>query len=187
MSNYEATRYDFDGANLQDVEGVNTGIVLPWSDSSIPSGFLECDGSAVSRSTFATLFGVIGTTWGAGDGSTTFNVPDFTDRCCVHNSPTKTFATTGGANTVASTGNVGGSSGNTTISTPTLASHNHPGAAAPMMGSGTNAGGTAAQMFATSGSTGGGGSHSHPFSGTFTGDAGSVLQPYLTIVYIIKT
>ena len=76
MANYEATRYNFDGANLSDVEGVNTGIVIPWSSASVPSGFLECDGSAVSRTTYSALFAVVGTTWGSGDGSTTFNLPD---------------------------------------------------------------------------------------------------------------
>ena len=44
--------------------------------SSAPTGWLACDGSAVSRSTYATLFSAIGTTWGTGDGSSTFNVPD---------------------------------------------------------------------------------------------------------------
>ena len=44
--------------------------------SSIPTGFLNCDGSAVSRETYAALFAIIGTTWGVGDGSTTFNIPD---------------------------------------------------------------------------------------------------------------
>jgi microcystin-dependent protein len=43
---------------------------------SIDPGFLACDGSAVSRTTYASLFSAIGTTYGAGDGSTTFNVPD---------------------------------------------------------------------------------------------------------------
>jgi hypothetical protein len=63
MANYEATRYDFDGANLTGIEGTLTGTILPWSDSSIPTGFLECDGSAVSRSTYSGLFAVIGTTY----------------------------------------------------------------------------------------------------------------------------
>ena len=53
-----------------------TGLILPYGASSAPSGFLLCDGSAVSRSTYSVLFGVIGTTWGSGDGSSTFNVPD---------------------------------------------------------------------------------------------------------------
>lgn len=53
---------------------------LPYAGSSIPTGWLECDGSAVSRTTYAALFAAISTTWGAGDGSTTFNLPDFRDR-----------------------------------------------------------------------------------------------------------
>jgi len=53
-----------------------TGVILPYGGASAPTGFLLCDGSAVSRTTYATLFGVISTTYGAGDGSTTFNVPD---------------------------------------------------------------------------------------------------------------
>ena len=52
------------------------GIVMVQAVSAIPSGWLECDGSAVSRTTYATLFTAIGTAYGTGDGSTTFNVPD---------------------------------------------------------------------------------------------------------------
>ena len=59
---------------------VFTGTIIPYGGSSAPSGFLLCDGSAVSRTTYATLFGVIGTTFGSGDGSTTFNVPDLRGR-----------------------------------------------------------------------------------------------------------
>lgn len=55
---------------------VPTGAILPYGGSSAPSNFLLCDGTAVSRSTYATLFGVIGSTYGTGDGSTTFNLPD---------------------------------------------------------------------------------------------------------------
>ena len=44
--------------------------------TTVPSGYLECDGSAVSRTTYADLFSALGTTWGSGDGSTTFNIPD---------------------------------------------------------------------------------------------------------------
>ena len=52
------------------------GTVLPFAGANAPAGFLLCDGSAVSRTEYAELFAVIGTTWGAGNGSTTFNLPD---------------------------------------------------------------------------------------------------------------
>ena len=56
--------------------GVPSGSMLPFAGSASPTGWLLCDGQAVSRTTYATLFATIGTTWGAGDGSTTFNLPD---------------------------------------------------------------------------------------------------------------
>jgi microcystin-dependent protein len=57
-----------------------TGAILPFAGTSAPTGFLMCDGTAVSRSTYATLFAVIGTAYGTGNGSTTFNLPDYRDR-----------------------------------------------------------------------------------------------------------
>ncbi len=56
--------------------GVPPGTVLPYAGSTAPTYYLMCDGSAVSRTTYAALFAVIGTTFGTGDGSTTFNLPD---------------------------------------------------------------------------------------------------------------
>jgi len=58
------------------VQGVPSGAVFCLAVSSVPADYLECNGAAVSRSTYAALFAVIGTTYGAGNGSTTFNVPD---------------------------------------------------------------------------------------------------------------
>jgi microcystin-dependent protein len=59
------------------------GAVLPYAGTGVPSGWLLCDGSPVSRSTYATLFGVIGVQYGAGNGSTTFNLPDLRGRVVV--------------------------------------------------------------------------------------------------------
>lgn len=59
------------------------GVVSQFAGSSAPTGWLMCDGSAVSRSTYADLFSAIGTTWGSGDGSTTFNLPDGRSRLPV--------------------------------------------------------------------------------------------------------
>tara|TARA_R100001224_G_scaffold108631_1_gene85179 strand:- start:1947 stop:2501 length:555 start_codon:yes stop_codon:yes gene_type:complete len=184
MSNYEATRYDFTGANLTGIEGIPTATIVPWSSSSVPSGFLECDGSAVSRSTYSALFAIVGTTYGTGDGATTFNVPNLADNVCVGKSNNKALASTGGANTVTSTGNVGGTTGAHTLTTSELPSHTHPQGNAG--GPGGNRDGYAPNPARTD-STGSGSSHSHNMSATFTGDATSVLQPYLTLIYIIKT
>jgi len=191
MANYEATKYDFSGANLTGIEGIPTATIVPWSSASVPSGFLECDGAAVSRTTYADLFAIVGTTYGTGDGSTTFNVPDLQDNVAVGKSPGKALASTGGANTVAVTasGNVGGSTANASLSSPQLASHSHPGGGtrAPS----PNLGGPQNNFFSPTGtgSTGSGGGHSHNMSANFSGNTEnpSVLQPYLTIIYIIKT
>ena len=59
---------------------VPPGTVVAYAGSTPPSGWLQCDGLAVSRSEYAELFAAIGTTWGAGNGSTTFNLPDFRGR-----------------------------------------------------------------------------------------------------------
>jgi len=190
MANYEATKYDFDGANLTGIEGIPTATIVPWSDSSEPSGFLECNGAAVSRTTYADLFAIIGTTYGAGNGSTTFDLPDLQDNVAVGKSGTKNLASTGGANTVSSTGNVGGSTANATLSVAQLASHDH----------GMNVGGRAmaqnqldqelsgqAPEGKVTFNTGSGSGHQHNMSANFTGDATSVVQPYLTVIYIIKT
>lgn len=56
-----------------------TGVILPYGGVTAPTNFLLCDGSAVSRTTYANLFTVIGTRYGAGNGSTTFNVPKLND------------------------------------------------------------------------------------------------------------
>lgn len=64
--------------NLGATSVVATGTIIPFGSASVPSGYLACDGSAISRSTYSALFSVIGTTWGTGDGSTTFNLPNFT-------------------------------------------------------------------------------------------------------------
>jgi len=192
MSNYEATKYDFDGANLTGIEGIPTATIVPWSSASVPSGFLECNGAAVSRTTYADLFAIVGTTYGAGDGSSTFNVPDLQDNVAVGKSNNKALASTGGANTVTSTGNVGGSTANATLSTAQLASHSH---AIPQL---DNSGGQVGEVTRPDNSKdtdnhpntaniGSGQGHAHNMSATFSGDATSVVQPYLTIIYIIKT
>jgi microcystin-dependent protein len=187
MANYEATRYDITGSNLTGVQGVGTGTIIPWSASSIPAGFLECDGSSVSTSTYAALFAIIAYTYGGSGAS--FNLPDCRDRILVNKSNTKSLTQTGGANTVAGTGNVSANLANTTLTTNQIPSHTHQTSNVTYGGTGNypaNAGYQSNTM--ASPGAGGDGAHSHTISSAnFTGDATSVLQPYLTLIYIIKT
>lgn len=198
MTTYETAKYSFDGANITGLAGLNTGLIIPWSTTTAPSGFLECDGTAVSRSTYATLFAVVGTTYGVGNGTTTFNLPDLTDKTVVARSiaNSKSLAQTGGANTVTPTGNISGSTGSTTLSTCQIPSHSHSlrtagnGPAGVIITSmcssfGFNNSGSTSNNPITN--TGGGQSHNHTLSANFAGSANSVLQPYLVLMYIIKT
>jgi len=185
MANYEATRYDFDGANLTGIEGIPTATIVPWSTASVPTGFLECNGQAVSQATYSALYAIIGTTYGDPGGGN-FNVPDLQDNVPIGKSNTRAVATTGGANTVTSTGNVAGSTANATLSVAQLAAHTH-----------TQIGGspgvpTNPQFLnlignSQTGSAGQDGGHAHNMAANFVGDATSVIQPYLTVMYIIKT
>jgi microcystin-dependent protein len=60
------------------VAAVLSGTVMEWGGASVPDGYLLCNGAAYSRAVYAALFAAIGTTQGAGDGFTTFNVPNIT-------------------------------------------------------------------------------------------------------------
>lgn len=60
-----------------------SGVIVAFGGTVAPSGWFVCDGTAVSRTTFSNLFTAIGTLWGAGDGSTTFNLPDLQGRMAV--------------------------------------------------------------------------------------------------------
>lgn len=94
------------------------GSMLDFAGTAAPAGFLLCDGSAVSRSTYAALFASIGTTWGAGDGLSTFNLPNMQRRTSIGSGGT---AISGPANTV---GSVGGEEAHVLV-TGELASHTH--------------------------------------------------------------
>ncbi len=93
--------------------GLPAGIMFDYAGGVVPSGFALCDGTAINRTTYAELFANIGTTWGPGDGSTTFNLPDFRRRAAVGSGGTGT-AVLGNA-----VGNTGGSED------PTLKAHAH--------------------------------------------------------------
>ena len=66
--------------DIHDAGALPTGSYIQFAGSQAPAGFLVCNGGEISRTTYSALFAVIGTTYGGGDGSTTFNLPNLTDR-----------------------------------------------------------------------------------------------------------
>lgn len=79
---------------------MEVGCVYMYGGGVAPSKFLLCDGSAISRTTYSELFSVIGTTYGVGDGSTTFNLPLMEGRVVIGVSGTHALGTTGGTESV---------------------------------------------------------------------------------------
>lgn len=151
-----------------------TASVIAFAGSEIPDGFLECDGSLVSRTTYAELFDAIGTLFGSGDGSTTFALPNLGGRTVVGNGTTPEPDYN-----LRVLGQHGGESSHN-LSTSEMPAHNHdtwetnkytsttPGEVAPAFnGSGVSIG------FKT-GVSGLGTSHNN-------------MQPFLVLVYLIKT
>jgi microcystin-dependent protein len=91
-----ATNPDEYATYSQLTAAVPSGSIVDWPSSSVPTGWLLCDGSAVSRAGYAALFAVIGTLYGAGDGSTTFNVPNCQGRFTLGKAAAGTGSTLAG-------------------------------------------------------------------------------------------
>lgn len=107
-----------------------SGSIVMFAGTVAPEGWLLCDGSAVSRETYASLYSVIGDSYGNGDGSTTFNLPDLTGRVLIGSSSSHPAASSGGeeehilsaSEIPAHAHSVGqhGHASNITVSTPVL-------------------------------------------------------------------
>lgn len=128
-------------ATIQSVADTRmAGEIVAFAGSTLPTGWLWCDGSAINRSTFATLFAALGTAFGAGDGSTTFNLPDLRGRAPFGKDNMDNSEGTGGgaASRLTSAGSsvdgatLGATGGaqNVTLDVTTMPSHNHGGSAA---------------------------------------------------------
>lgn len=151
---------------------VPAGALMPFAMAAAPDGWLTADGSNVSRSTYAVLFAAIGTTYGSGDGSTTFGLPNLKGKTAVGLDSTQTefdaLGETGGAKTH-------------TLSLTEIPSHSHDiqrnNSAATSVGADASAlyralANTGA-TYTTTQTAGGGGAHNN-------------LQPYITLNYCVK-
>jgi microcystin-dependent protein len=78
--NVSATEFYGGGGNLTGIVTVPSGAIFPYGGTAAPSGYLLCFGQDISRSTYSDLFSAIGTTYGVGDGATTFTLPDLRGR-----------------------------------------------------------------------------------------------------------
>lgn len=147
------------------------GSVQAFAGTAIPSGWLDCNGDAVSRTTYADLFAAIGTTWGVGDGATTFNVPDLRGRVVV-------AAGTGSGLTARNIGDVLGEEEHT-LDVAEMPAHTHDIVTHANFSSvvGTFvAGAESATTLSTPTTEGAGG-----------GDPHNNMQPSLVMRYIIRT
>jgi len=80
IGTFSANQETNETINIVVPDALPTGSYIQFAGSQAPAGFLVCNGGAISRTTYSKLFAVIGTTYGSGDGSTTFNLPNLTDR-----------------------------------------------------------------------------------------------------------
>jgi len=159
-----------------------SGAMLQWPTATAPSGFLLCTGAAVSRTIYAALFAVIGTTFGAGDGTTTFNLPDFDNRFAVGAGDLYSVAATGGSkdavtvshtHTATDSGHTHPYAGNVSTSEqfPVSGGGGYSGVGTPYMAGSNTSSGTASITVASAGESG----------------TNKNLPPYLSVYFIIKT
>lgn len=160
---------------------VITGEMKMWPTSSAPAGYLLCDGSAVSRTVYAALYAVLGTTFGSGDGVNTFNLPNFRNRMPI------------GAGDLYSAGGTGGSKDAVVVShthtaTSTDSGHSHTYTATLQGGTSYQMSGGSFSISPTTQTSSTGNANISTTIGT-TGVSGTNanLPPYLAVNFIIKT
>jgi len=187
----------YDGAAWTAYALTPAGVVMDWAGpaASIPAGWLLCDGAAVSRATYASLFAALGTTYGAGDGSTTFNLPSLGGRVRV--------GYVAGGDADGDYGTIGAAAGEKkhTLAAAELPAHDHSPAADGQTGNdapdhthqvdtyvgGGGVLGAGSNTLSTKQSAGASTRHKHALATVGAGTAHENRQPYLVLATIIKT
>ena len=172
-----ASAFYGDGSNMTGL--LPSGVILPYGASASPTGFLLCNGQAVSRSTYSSLFAIVSSLYGDGNGSSTFNVPDLRGRFVAGWDAGTSVLTSVTANMVlgSSIANTGGAQA-ITLAVAQMPAHTHD--ITPMRQDSPRTGGGSGNVYdAISGtvstsSTGGDGAHSN-------------IPPTMILNYIIKT
>ena len=177
------------------LDNIPAGAVMAFASATAPKGWLACDGTAVNRSIYARLFAVIGTTYGVGDGSTTFNLPDCTGRAIYGKESSETRITT--AVSGVNGGTLGAAGGDQRLHGHTHAGTTASDGAHTHTTQGYDTGGaTANVMVGTDGgnnivapdiATSSSGAHTHTFTSDSTGGGSTQnLPPAIVLTYIIK-
>jgi microcystin-dependent protein len=178
-----AQAFILDGANVYPVTGIAPGTVSMFAMSAPLPGWLECDGSAISRATYASLFATIGTTYGSGDGSTTFNIPDtrgYFGRAWDHGAGRDPGRAFGSTQTDAF------KSHTHTGTTSTIGDHQHTIGASSSAGASSAYPVTSSNTSLGSTTTNPAGAHSHTFTTNATG--GTETRPMnIAFLFAIKT
>lgn len=188
------------------------GCIMAYGGASAPGGWFACDGATVSRVTYSGLYAAIGTTYGVGDGFSTFNLPNMQGRMIVGQSSSGSFTSRGGT----------GGSESITLTTGQMPSHSHTGtvdssgahthgitdpghthtqttinddfnnSGANPPGFSADSAGSRTWSNISTNTTGitvnSGGAHTHTFTTNTTGSGDAIpnMSPYIVIPYIIK-
>ncbi|OPY83179.1 MAG: Phage Tail Collar Domain protein [Smithella sp. PtaU1.Bin162] len=177
---------------------VPAGVMLPYAAGTAPTGWLLCYGQAVSRTTYAALFAIVSTTYGTGDGSTTFNLPDMRGRGFIGldnlggSAASRVAAATSlGQAAGAETADISHAhtTGDHTLTINEIPSHNH--AITAYSGASYGSPSSSTVMTNTGGNTnttsaGGGLAHNHGDTGTGGSTTQAIMNPYLAGTWIIK-
>jgi microcystin-dependent protein len=185
------------------IDGLPVGTVLEWTDDAVPTAkWVFAQGQAINRTTYASYFALVGTTWGVGDGSTTFNIIDRREKFGIGVGGSKTLASTGGAetHTIASANLPTHTHDAGTFSISSSGAHGHTWSnsapprhvAASASAAGADVPSVLYNVSSTTDIDAASGAHTHTITGGSSGNGGFAntainhMNPWVAVNYIVK-